>query len=173
MSLVFVSVTGDKQLDKALRKLGDKEMPKVIRAGVRAAATHVAREAKELAKSADFADSVGAYWRSIGVKSLKVRRKSGGTEYVAKIGPRSMFIKDRAASKESGKEEFKRRHKKDLGGRNPIRYAHILEFGSRYGRKEFKIMRKALYDNERQHQDIAAGKMRSLIAKAARKARGA
>jgi HK97 gp10 family phage protein len=171
MAFVHAVITGDKALDRALKKLGDSGMKTVLRAAVRKASNNVATIAKANAKTVQ---DTGALWRSIGVKSVTANKKTG--LIIGIVGPRSLKVVDRKETKSQGKTVMKDRFKKDFAGRNPGKYAHLVEFGTKRGVREYKIFRNAIFGSESQHKAIAVavikGKLPAEIEKARKKSGG-
>jgi len=116
---------GDKELQKRLEQLAPKLEKKALRRGV----TKGMRQVAKLAKS-NAPRETGTLKRSIGQKIKTVRGSVYGI-----VGPRKGFKTAVTVSKR-GKKKRLTKSAEAKGGtateyRDPIRYAHLVEFGSR------------------------------------------
>lgn len=100
-----INVNGEREIVRALRKLDDRLVRRVMRKAVRAGANPIVRTARQ-----NVPRSTGLLRKSLGTK---VKTYNNGT-IVAIIGPRTGF-------------------KQLVNGkpRNPTKYAHLVEFGTK------------------------------------------
>jgi HK97 gp10 family phage protein len=99
-----MTLTGDKQLEKALRSLGPRVAKKVLRGAVNAAATPVLKTAR-----AKVSEESGLLKKSLG-KKVRLNKRTGTAS--ARVGARNTI---------QGEHDGK--------PRVPWRYAHLVELG--------------------------------------------
>jgi HK97 gp10 family phage protein len=99
---IDIGIIGDKQLQEVWRNANDKQMLRALASGM----TRIGAVVRSAAR-ARVQKETGVLKRSIGVKSSKSKRRSA--HYVV-IGPRKEFLER---------------------GRRPVRYAHLVELGTK------------------------------------------
>lgn len=152
---VDITLFGDKELIRKLEKLGkanNRSRNKVIRQAVSFSMTPVNKAAKaKLVPGHGFETEL--LKKSIGKKSKTYK----GVTFIVVVGPRSGFKKEVNVD---GK----------LVLRNPAKYAHLVELGTRHSRA-FPFLRPALLENKavietRLRQRLSQGLIREAKKKA-------
>lgn len=141
-----IGLTGDKQLEKALRSLGPKIAKKVLRQAISAAATPVVKSAK-----ANVTERTGLLKKSLG-KKVKVNKRRGTAS--ARVGARS-----NVQGEVDGKAHIpaKIAHLVELG--------HIAADGSHVPAQPF--LRPAADENEHKAVQVMSDKLAAGIKKEA------
>jgi len=140
-------VTGDKQLERKLARLPDRVLNRVVRRASAKAMIPVSRSAK-----ANAPRETGLLAKSIGRKTKVF--KSGGTVQTV-VGPRLGF--KQMVTLPNGKTML----------RNPFKYAHLVEFGTRHSAAK-PFMRPALESNKGAiiavyRSELASGVVREAV----------
>lgn len=107
--MITADITGENDLASALNAIATKARTTIGNEAVVTALTHVEQAAK---RHAEWSEETGALKDSIGIKSKPYRR---GAIIFGVVGPR---------------KGFKRPDPSGKGFRDPIKYGHIVEFGS-------------------------------------------
>jgi HK97 gp10 family phage protein len=141
-----IELIGDKQLFKALLELTNDSAIRVMRPSISKALTPVKRQAKQNVKP----------HRQSGLLNKAISKKAGGKRRSSKAWGK-IYIKSKPATWEGKK-------------RNPVRYAHFLEFGTRNARAH-PFMRTAMASSKGQVAAILAMEGRVNLAKFAGKLR--
>ncbi len=150
-----IKLFGDKELRRKLEKLGkanNRSRNKVIRQAVSFSMTPVSKAAKTNLRPGHGFDT-GLLKKSIGKKTKTYK----GVTFIAVVGPRKGFKKEVEVNG-------------TLVTRNPSKYAHLVEFGTRHSRA-FPFLRPALLENKatvesRLRQRLSHGLVREAKKKA-------
>lgn len=163
-----VSVSGLRELEKALAQLPKAIARNVLRRTLIKAGEPMAEEARRLApvESGKLRDSIEV--------SARVKNKVGGSEFAAAM--RSGLGKDaavaalRQARREAkGQSSFAEAFIGPARGRGVIRYAHLVEFGSVHNRPPRPFMRPAWDTRKQQALVIIRQELGKEIISAARR----
>ena len=157
-------ILGERELMKAIDQLTGSAQRRIARPAIRAAASIVNKAAKSNLPRRGWATTTskgrtftyartGALRRSIGVK-MKTYRNSGAV--VAIVGPRS-------------KPSFKAQIPLRSRVADPLRYAHLLERGTKFS-KARPFLRPALDNNRVRIRQTLIAKMREGLRKEAERA---
>lgn len=113
----------------ALKLTLDQIVGKIARRAARRAVTEAGRAVLEEAKSRVPTDT-GSLKKSLGIRVVALRNGGG---YIAIIGPR--YDSKKAIAKSGGKRKFgkwrRRKGYRKLRFYNPVKYAHLVEYGTR------------------------------------------
>lgn len=144
---VRAEVRGFKQVHKNLHEVREKIEREINRIALRKAVKPALRQAKANARESD---DTGTLRRSIGVK-LKTYKRKG--KVVIYAGPRT----NKARTGPDGRK------------RDPIKYGHLIELGTKHGVEGTHFMERAFTAKKGEGFDIYVGELRIALPKAVRR----
>lgn len=163
-----VSISGFRELEKALGQLPKATGRNVLRRTLIKAGEPIAEEARRLApvESGDLRDSIQV--------STRVKNKVGRAEFAAAmragLGKQAAVSALRAARREAkGEASFAEAFVGPARGKGVIRYAHLVEFGGARNKPPKPFMRPAWDARQRQALDIIRRELGNEIMSAARR----